>query len=218
MVQPGDQKTKISVGDCQKEKSGKTGWGVENHPYPKGVAYIHTREDLCVGCGICEMACSFFHFGVINRELSRIRIHRYFTPIPKAVQNVCSQCEDNERECEKACPLEPPVIRYDGDLMHMVVDTSRCLGAGCARCLEACTADVPRFTPEHDYPLVCDLCEKEGVRMPQCVEVCPGYALEYKREQFPRYLDRIHPDEKAESFSRRLYPLPRNAAWVEGEP
>ncbi len=202
------------VNSVDAEGKVEDGWGVEDHPFPQKIAYIQTREDLCVGCGICEMACSMHHFGVINRDLSRIKIHRYFTPIPKAVQNVCNQCEEKERECEKACPVDPPAIHFDDELMHMDVDPDRCLGSGCGRCVESCSADVPFFSSVHDYPLVCDLCERDGKRAPQCVEVCPGYALEYRSESYPRYLDRIHCDEKAESISRRFWPLPKNAAWV----
>lgn len=153
---------------------GKTGWGVENMPDPSGVALIQARWDLCIGCGICEIACSVFHHGVINRELSRIRIYRYHLPLPKSVQNICCQCSEQERECEKACPLDPPVIYYDKEKSHMVVDEERCLGAKCGKCLKACPAKVPRFyNPDHNYAMVCDLCERNGVRRPQCVEMCP---------------------------------------------
>ncbi|MCL5959280.1 MAG: 4Fe-4S dicluster domain-containing protein [Chloroflexi bacterium] len=185
-----------------------TGWGVENLPFPEGVAYIQPRWDLCIGCGACEMACSMYHYGVINRELSRIRIYRYLTPLPKSVQNVCSQCAEPERECQKACPLDPPAIYYDAQRQHMTVDTEECLGHDCAGCLDACPAKVPYFyPPDHDYPLTCDLCEADGERKPQCVEICPTSALEYMKPQFPQHLERIHPDEKAERLSRRLYPL-----------
>jgi ferredoxin len=87
----------------------KKGWGIENLPFPKGLALIEARWDLCIGCGFCEVACSMFHYGIINRELSRIRVYRYLLPAPKSVQNVCCQCSDQERECQKACPLDPPV-------------------------------------------------------------------------------------------------------------
>jgi carbon-monoxide dehydrogenase iron sulfur subunit len=192
----------------EKEKSGeKTGWGIENLPFPQGVAYIQTRWDLCIGCGMCEIACSVYHYGVINRELSRIRIYRYMTPVPKSVQNVCVQCREEERECQKACVVSPPAIYYDGEVHHMKVDEERC--TGCGACQEACPAHAPRFyAPEYDYPLVCDLCEKDGERRPQCVEVCPTYALEFMRPAFPQHLERIHPDEKAGCLSKRLYPLP----------
>jgi len=204
------QETSSSMGNLVLSEE-KEGWGVENLPYPTGVAYINTRWDLCTGCGMCETACSMFHFGVINRELSRIRIYRYLLPVPKSVQNVCSQCSENERECQKACPVDPPVIHYAKEKLHMVVDTERCLGSKCAKCQEACPARVPGFYPPNaDYSLVCDLCEKDGERRPQCVEICPNRALEFLAPQFPQHLDRIHPDEKADCLAKRLYPLPRD--------
>ena len=189
----------------------KPGWGVEDMPVPSGAALIQARWDLCVGCGACEIACSLFHHGVLNRELSRIRIFRYHLPLPKSVQNVCCQCSEKERECQKACPLDPPVIHYDKEKFHMVVDTDRCLGSSCGQCAAACPAAVPRFyPPDHDTCMVCDLCERDGVRKPQCVEICPHYALEFMAPQFPQHLERIHPDEKAEYLAKRLYPLPKD--------
>jgi carbon-monoxide dehydrogenase iron sulfur subunit len=200
------------------EDVNKKGWGLERISCPQGVALIQTRWDLCTGCGACELVCSMKHFSLINRELSRIRIYRYLLPLPKAVQNVCSQCSDEERECQKACPVDPPVIHYDKEKMHMVVDTERCLGSSCAQCLEACPAEVPRFhAPEADYPLVCDLCETGGERQPRCVEVCPNYALEYMAPQIPQHLERIHPDRKAQCLSKRLYPLPKDRMQVPPE-
>jgi len=196
----------------------KKGWGVESLPYPKGIALIDARWDLCIGCGYCEIACSMFHHGVINRELSRIRIYRYLLPAPKSVQNVCSQCPDKERECEKSCPLDPPVIRYDHERFHMVVDEERCLGQKCGRCAKACPAQIPRFYPsQQKATFVCDLCEKDGVRKPQCVEVCPAFALEFLEPSFPQHLQRIHPDDKAACLAERLNPLPRNVAQISPE-
>lgn len=193
------------------ETSPRTGWGVENLPYAEGVALIQARWDQCFGCGACEVTCSMFHYGVINRELSRIRIYRYLTPLPKSVQNVCSQCSAPERECQKACPVNPSVIYFDEKTQHMKVDADRCLGVSCKMCQEACPAKVPVFTSAaNDYPLVCDLCERDGVRKPQCVDICPAYALDYLKPQFPQHLERIHPDEKAEALSKRLYPLPKD--------
>jgi Fe-S-cluster-containing hydrogenase component 2 len=121
-----------------------------------------------------------------------------------------------ERECEKACPLDPPAIFYDEERFHMQADAERCLGPKCGKCREACSAEIPRFYTDHNYPLVCDLCEKDGERRPQCVEVCPNHALEYMPSRDRRYvvstahLWRIHPDEKAEFISKRLYPLTKD--------
>jgi len=200
------------MSDQQKQQSAQEeGWGLEKLPYPSGVGYISARWDLCVGCGACEIVCSMSHYGVINRELSRIRIYRYMLPLPKSVQNVCSQCPEKERECQQACPVDPPVIHYDEERMHMVVDEDRCLGSDCGECREACPADVPRFyPPDNDFAMVCDLCAKDGIRKPQCVEICPTQALEYVAPKIPQHLERIHPDEKAASMAKRLYPLPRD--------
>jgi len=196
----------------------KEGWGVENIPRPRGVALVEARWDLCIGCGYCEVACSMYHHGVINRELSRIRIYRYLLPAPKSVQNLCCQCAKEERECEKACPLDPPVIHYDEEKLHMVVDEDRCLGAKCGKCRKACPAQVPRFyPPDRNHALVCDLCERDGERRPQCVEICPAFALEYMTPQYPQHMQRIHPDAKADCLAERLQPLARNQPQITPE-
>ena len=104
------------------------GWGKENYPYPTGSAFIECDEMKCVGCGICQMACSMKHFGVINKELARIKVRKYLLPLPKAVQVTCQQCADGERECEKACPVTPSVIYFDKDSLHMVIDEDKMPG------------------------------------------------------------------------------------------
>lgn len=208
-----NNKKKRSAPDTAKEISSrdKEGWGKENLPYPEGVGYITTRWDLCIGCGACEIACSMAHYGVINRELSRIRIYRYLIPVPKSVQSVCTQCAEKERACQNACPEDPPVIYFDDELLRMVVDEDRCLGSDCGLCRDDCPAEIPRFyPPEHDFPLVCNLCETDGQRRPQCVEICPTQALEFMAPKFPQHLERIHPDQKAALLAKRLYPLPED--------
>jgi carbon-monoxide dehydrogenase iron sulfur subunit len=177
----------------------------------KRVMYVSQRWDLCVSCGLCEVACSMLHYGVIDRGLSRVRIYRYFTPLPKGLPVICTQCSKEERECEKACPVKPAAIYYDEAQRHMKVDPDRCLGEKCGLCRDACPAEIPAFrTPIADYPLVCDLCEKGGERRPQCVHVCPTGALEFQEPQFPQHLERIHPDERAGMIAKRFYPLPRD--------
>lgn len=194
------------------------GWGKENYPYPTGEAYIECDEMKCVGCGICQMACSMQHFGVINKDLSRIQVRRYLLPVAKAIQVTCSQCQEDERECQKACSLEPPAIHFDSKTLHMVIDQEKC--TGCLSCLEACPAkairDYPTVSP---IPFLCDLCDTEnnGKRNPQCVNVCPSAALSYKNLAvfgYPiRDLMRKHADEKASLISKRLYPLTQEQMW-----
>jgi carbon-monoxide dehydrogenase iron sulfur subunit len=201
------------------------GWGKENYPYPKGPAFIECDEMKCTGCGICQMACSVKHFGVINKELARIQVRKYLLPLPKAVPVTCVQCAEGERECEKACPLTPPVIYFDNTSLHMVIDEERCLGQKCLRCIEACPAKAIRIYPSvSSTPFVCDLCDTEnnGNRDPQCVQVCPYGALNFISSPDPRFgysfqdLTRKHADEKAELISKRLYPLIKKSLGYPG--
>lgn len=196
------------------------GWGHENYPYPQGVAFIECDEMKCTGCGICQMACSMQHFGVINKDLSRIQVRKYLLPIAKGIQTTCSQCQKEERKCEPACPLNPPAIYYDSKLFHMVIDRERCLGDGCLQCRDACPAKAVRNHPKlSPTPFVCDLCDTEnnGKREPQCINVCPTGALVYNDLVIFGYpardFMRKHPDEKAELISKRLYPLPKESMW-----
>lgn len=200
------------------------GWGKENYPYPEGAGYIECDELKCVGCGICQMACSMHHFGVINKDLARIQVRKYLLPLPKAVQVTCVQCPPQERECEKACPINPPAIYFDSNSLHMVIDEERCLGEKCLICQQACSAKAIRIYPSvSPTPFVCDLCDTEnkGNRIPQCVNVCPYGALYFKtsiRYRFFAVTDimRKHADEKAELIAKRLYPLPRESMFNPG--
>ncbi len=208
------------------QATAKKGWGRENYPYPKGPAVIECDELKCVGCGICQMACSMHHYGVINKDLARIQVRKYLVPLPKAVQATCSQCPPEERECEKACPLKKaPAIYFDKDTLHMVIDEERCLGQKCLLCQKACSSKAIRIYPGRSpKPFVCDLCDKDntGNREPRCVDVCPYGALYFKstsdRHGFLAHdIMRKHPDEKAELIGKRMYPLKRermfNPSW-----
>ena len=200
----------------------KEGWGKEHYPYPKGGAFIECDELKCVGCGICQMACSMHHYGVINKDLARIQVRKYLVPLPKAVQMTCVQCPPEERECAKACPLKKlPAIFFDKDTQHMVIDEERCLGQKCLLCRQACSANAIRIYPALlPKPFVCDLCDTKntGDRNPQCVNVCPYGALYYK-STLDKYgyaahdVLRVHADEKAALIGKRLHPLKRESMF-----
>ncbi|MFC2032195.1 4Fe-4S dicluster domain-containing protein [Chloroflexota bacterium] len=201
------------------------GWGKEVYPYPTGAAFIECDEMKCVGCGICQMACSMKHFGLINKDLARIQVRKYLLPLPKAVQVTCQQCVDEERECEKVCPITPAAIYFDKDLLHMVIDAERCLGKNCMQCREACSAKAVRIYPSlSPTPFVCDLCdtENDGNIDPQCINVCPTGALYFSRSvdlwlgYAVQDLFRKHTDEKADLIAKRLYPLPKDSMGYPG--
>ena len=208
----------------QSREPERKGWGKENYPNPRGPAFIETDEMKCVGCGICQMACSIKHFGVLNKDLARIQVRKYLLPVPKAVQVTCVQCSDQERECEKACPMNPPAIYFDKDSLHMMVAEDRCLGEKCMMCQRACSAEAVRIYPSVSRaPFVCDLCDTEnnGNRSPECVNVCPTGALYFKASSlrhgyFYQDIMRKHADEKADLIQKRLYPINRENMGYPG--
>ena len=191
-------------------------WGREVYPSPDGVAFIDSDVMKCTGCGLCAEACSMQHFGVINKDFARIYLRKYLLPLPKAIVVTCSQCQAEERLCEKACPVTPPAIYFDEKILHMVIDEERC--TACLLCQEACGTEAIQFNPDAaDKPFVCDLCDtgNTGERDPQCVRICPTTALyfhdQHERERPLRDSFRRSADEKAGMVARRLYPLTRES-------
>ncbi len=190
-------------------------WGRELYPEPKGTAFIDSDTMKCCGCGLCAEACSMRHYAVINKEVARIYVRNFLLPLPKAVVVTCAQCQDEERVCEKACPLTPPAIYFDKKTLHMVVNYEAC--TGCLACRDACGTEAIRTHSESGLPFVCDLCDKDnaGARDPQCARICPTGALYYHDR-----VERIRPirdsyrksaESKAGYVSRRLYPLTRES-------
>lgn len=221
----------------------KTGWGIYNYPKPAGMAFVECDEMKCVGCGACQMACSFKHYGLVNNSLSRIDVRVYGIPIPKAIQTTCCMCPDtntvltpktngpNDRLCVVACPTSPKSISWDEKTLHLVINKATCLGQGCLLCQKACPAKAIKFFPGYDNdgitttpkPFVCDLCDTKntGARAPACIDVCPNDALYWKDEDDRgrpvRDLLRRSPDDKATEIARRMYPLPRTTVYLRNK-
>jgi carbon-monoxide dehydrogenase iron sulfur subunit len=189
-------------------------YGREVYVAPKTIAFIEVEDMKCFGCGLCEEACSMQHFGVINKELARIRVEHHLLPLPKGIVVSCVQCQEAERECQKACPLTPPAISFDDKTMHMVVDANTCLGIKCNQCGEACTAGaIHWYTSVQPTPFVCDLCDvtNSGNRDPQCVAICPSGALHFHSPTGARHWLRKSHEEKAALIARRVYPLTKDS-------
>jgi anaerobic carbon-monoxide dehydrogenase iron sulfur subunit len=195
---------------------GTTVWGKELYPAPKGAGFILPDDLKCVGCGLCQEACSMQHYGVINKDYARIYIRKFLLPISKAIIVTCCQCQKEERPCEKACPETPAAIHFDEKTLHMVIDNDRC--SGCLACQEACGTEAIRLNTDiSDKPLVCDLCDvhNTGQKDPQCVKICPVSAIQYinkdDRGRALRDIFRKSSDAKAEMIAKRLYPLTRDS-------
>lgn len=129
---------------------------------------IVVDANLCAGCRLCELACSFFHEEVFSPTLSRVTVVKqdvYGLDFPV----LCRQCD----HCPAidACPTNA-LTRTE--LGTIAADIEACVG--CTQCVEECTYNAVKLVSE---PLICDLCEGD----PQCVRRCPTKALSYEESK-----------------------------------
>jgi len=190
-------------------------YGREVYPLPRAhvPAFIYIDESACTGCALCAYACAMKHFGVINKDASNIQVRQPQIPIAKGIPVACSQCQADERECEKKCPTTPKSITYDSKTMHMVINKETCLGKSCQLCRKACSAKAVSFNEAvSDKPFVCDLCDTEnaGNRDPECVKICPASALSFT-DKGAHHWHRRSIMEKADMLAKRLYPITKDS-------
>jgi Fe-S-cluster-containing dehydrogenase component len=125
----------------------------------------------CIGCQACFHACA-----ECGTHRGRSMIHLDFVDRSESVQTVpvvCMHCE--EPACAAACPADAIKKTPDGVVQSAL--QSRCVG--CSNCVLACPFGVPRYFPEIDQMMKCDLCydrTSAGLR-PMCATVCPSGAL-----------------------------------------
>jgi Fe-S-cluster-containing dehydrogenase component len=125
----------------------------------------------CIGCQACFHACA-----ECGTHRGRSMIHLEYVDRAESVQTVpvvCMHCE--EPACAAACPADAIKKTSDGVVQSAL--QSRCIG--CSNCVLACPFGVPRYFPEIDQMMKCDLCydrTSAGLR-PMCATVCPSGAL-----------------------------------------
>ena len=130
--------------------------------------FISADSDKCVGCQICEYACSFTHEKTFNAVKSRIRVVR--NKQTKNLALTCRKCQDPS--CVAACPKD--ALTQSRDTGTIIVDKDLC--NGCGWCIEACNYGAIMMHPEFKKVYVCDLCQYKSDG-PQCVKWCPEEAL-----------------------------------------
>lgn len=130
--------------------------------------FVSGDPSKCVGCCVCEYACSMEHEKTYNPTKSRIQVVRLNPSVNLAI--ACRLCEDPR--CVAACPRE--ALSQSEETAVIMVDEEMC--NGCAWCVEACDYGSIQLHPDSRIAFVCDLCDGEL----KCVEWCPEEALDFK--------------------------------------
>ena len=140
---------------------------------------IIAKEQLCMGCGLCDVYCIVSHsktkdiIKAYNREQPRptsrvnLEIHK---PVSFAIQ--CRHCED--APCVTAC-LSGAMTK-DEESSLVVHDSERCIG--CWTCIMVCPYGAIKMDSSRKAVSKCDLCS--DLNEPACVSNCPNNALIYK--------------------------------------
>lgn len=126
---------------------------------------VNCNSTKCVGCGICEYACSVEKEKTFNPLKSRIRVMRIDQIFNFAV--TCKACIN--APCVAACPEE--ALTQSKKTGTITVDETKC--KGCCWCVEACRFGAISVDPSTHKPLICDKCGGD----PKCIPTCPESAL-----------------------------------------
>jgi len=150
----------------------------------------------CTGCRCCETACSFYHTGKVNNNLSRIKVLNLFE-IGVDGPIVCQQCK--ERYCMK-CPEDGLTI---SDYGQVIVAPTIC--NSCGVCVKACPIGAMELFEDILY--VCDLCGGH----PKCVEACTEGAITFEPDmketvslaEFKSETKKMNPSQKRHFYLQK---------------
>ncbi len=125
--------------------------------------------DLCTGCRICELACSFAKYGAYSPRKAHIVVSIESEGL-RAQPVICIQCK--KAACIRACPAE--AISREENSGVVLINKELCIG--CRSCVSACPVGAIYFDVESNKASKCDLCNGD----PACVKYCPTKALVLK--------------------------------------
>lgn len=161
--------------------------------------HFFINPELCTGCRICEMACSFHRskeFGPYKSAIWILKDEVEGIDLPI----VCRHCKNPP--CQRACPaakvfegdpgFEEPIVRDEGLGAVLFASDRYCIG--CLECVRACPFGAMRVDSDGAGLVKCDLCAGN----PGCVESCPTGALRF-REVSNALID------KAKEVNKRLF-------------
>ncbi len=139
---------------------------------------VYVKEDVCIGCGLCEVYCRLKH----SKSKDLVKAYKKETPRPLARLRLdesgivslsvrCQHCDD--APCIRACLTG--ALSRDPVTFLVMVDEERCIG--CGTCALACPLGIPKIDTSQRKMVKCDLCQDEEI--PVCVANCPNEALLY---------------------------------------
>lgn len=145
---------------------------------------IYAREQWCVDCKLCEVACKTAH------SASKDPVKAYLHEQPEPQARICVEGDlhlsiaVNCRQCGKPACVDGCIagaMTRNPETGVVVCDPEKCLG--CRTCMTLCPfgcIHVERVQGR-GYAFKCDLCgEKPGeAGKPSCVAACPNRALVY---------------------------------------
>jgi carbon-monoxide dehydrogenase iron sulfur subunit len=151
---------------------------------------IHCEIKTCVGCRMCEVACSTFHSGAVSPSLARIRVAK-LEEVGLDLAVACLSC------AEKTC-LECPTEALSADGTGPIRLHEELCG-GCKVCMDLCPIGTVGFYG--GLPLFCDLCGGAT----SCVSACPSGALSYREDRVPISLKSFRLSIGNPSHKRAIY-------------
>lgn len=137
---------------------------------------IIAREEVCIGCRLCEINCIVQHSK--SKKILKAFRREKDTIIPGvqveqsgyvsfALQ--CRHCDD--APCIEACMTG--AMHHDPETGAVLCDSEQCVG--CWMCIMACPFGAISQGPNQRVASKCDLCI--GADEPACVANCPNEAI-----------------------------------------
>ena len=144
------------------------------------MGHIVANQEVCMGCGLCEVYCLVQHSKSKNiikaytkenpKPLSRVRLEKA-QPVSFSLQ--CRHCEIPS--CVISCLTG--AMHIDKETGEVIHDPIKCIG--CWTCIMVCPyGAVVRDTNRSNVVAKCDLCP--DLETPVCVAKCPNEALKYE--------------------------------------
>ncbi len=130
------------------------------------ITWVSANEELCVGCHLCELACSNYNFRSVNPKQSAVWIVEKKPEAEGFYVKICTQCG----VCAEKCP-ERAIALVNG---VYVIDIERC--TKCGVCIEVCPFEAIWWRPGLEYPVKCVSCRA-------CIEMCPRGVFNLKERE-----------------------------------